>query len=107
MRDTEPQWPHVPLTAVISRPYSSNSGPPIAFPSSASIITSPGRAEAALRGISRRGLPAARWEKPMTTNPALAQLEFLVGAWDMELSEAAFLPAPDAKVHGSVTFEWI
>jgi len=43
----------------------------------------------------------------MTTNPALARLQFLVGAWDMKLSEASFLPDPDATVHGSVTFEWI
>jgi hypothetical protein len=43
----------------------------------------------------------------MTTNPALADLQFLAGAWDMELSEASFLPDPDAKMHGSVTFEWI
>src|SRR2546428_234704 len=43
----------------------------------------------------------------MTTNPALATLQFLVGAWDMELSEASFLPDPDARVHGPVTSEWI
>jgi hypothetical protein len=43
----------------------------------------------------------------MTGNPALADLQFLAGAWDMELSEASFLPDPDAQVHGSVTFEWI
>jgi hypothetical protein len=43
----------------------------------------------------------------MTTNPALAALRFLTGAWDMELSEASFLPDPDARVHGSVTFEWV
>jgi hypothetical protein len=41
------------------------------------------------------------------TNPALAELEFLAGAWDMELSDASFLPDPDATVAGSVTFEWI
>jgi hypothetical protein len=41
----------------------------------------------------------------MTANPALAQLEFLVGAWDLELSDASFLE-PDAKIGGSVTFEW-
>src|SRR5258708_26016997 len=41
----------------------------------------------------------------MTTNPALAQLQFLNGAWDMELSDASFLPDPDTKVRGSVTFE--
>jgi hypothetical protein len=43
----------------------------------------------------------------MTTNPALAELQFLVGAWDMELSGASFLSDPDDKVHGSATFEWI
>jgi hypothetical protein len=43
----------------------------------------------------------------MTTNPALAELRFLPGAWDMELSEASFLPGPDVTVHGWVTFEWI
>ena len=43
----------------------------------------------------------------MTTNPALADLEFLAGAWDMELSQASFLPDPEATVHGSVMFEWI
>lgn len=43
----------------------------------------------------------------MATNPALAELEFLVGAWDMELSDASFLPEPDAKVHAPITFEWI
>jgi hypothetical protein len=43
----------------------------------------------------------------MTTNPARADLRFLAGAWDMELSEGSFLPDPDATVHGSVTFEWI
>jgi hypothetical protein len=43
----------------------------------------------------------------MTTNPALAELEFLVGDWDMELSDTSFLSDPDAKVQGQVTFEWI
>lgn len=43
----------------------------------------------------------------MTANPALADLQFLAGPWDMELSDASFLPDHDAKVHGSVTFEWI
>jgi hypothetical protein len=28
----------------------------------------------------------------MATNPALADLQFLAGGWDMELSGAAFLP---------------
>lgn len=43
----------------------------------------------------------------MNTNPALAQLGFLAGAWDMVLSGASFLPDPDATVQGPVTFEWI
>ena len=43
----------------------------------------------------------------MATNPALAELQFLAGAWDMELSDASFLPDPDASVSGSVTFEWL
>ena len=43
----------------------------------------------------------------MTSNPALAALQFLAGRWDMELSEAAFLPEPGTKVRGSVTVEWI
>ena len=30
----------------------------------------------------------------MTTNPALDELQVLVGGWDMELSEASFLPDP-------------
>jgi hypothetical protein len=43
----------------------------------------------------------------MTTNPALAELRFLAGTWDMELSHASFLPDPDATVRGAVTFEWM
>lgn len=43
----------------------------------------------------------------MSTNPALADLRFLAGTWEMELSEASFLPDPEATVHGSVTFGWI
>jgi hypothetical protein len=36
------------------------------------------------------------------TNPALAELEFLVGDWDMALSDAAFLPDPGQVVHGRI-----
>ncbi len=43
----------------------------------------------------------------MTHNPALADLEFLVGEWDMEISNAPFLPSLDDTAHGHVTFEWI
>ena len=40
-------------------------------------------------------------------NPALKDLEFLAGDWDIELSNAAFLPKPDEKVRGSVAFRWL
>jgi hypothetical protein len=43
----------------------------------------------------------------VSDNPALAKLQFLAGAWDMELSDASFLPDPNARVGGLVTFEWI
>lgn len=42
-----------------------------------------------------------------TRNPALVDLEFLSGEWDMELSNAPFLPSRDDTAHGHVTFEWI
>jgi hypothetical protein len=44
---------------------------------------------------------------PSSTNPALAELEFLVGTWDMELSRAAFLPDRESRVRGKVTVAWI
>jgi hypothetical protein len=40
-------------------------------------------------------------------NPALVDLEFLSGEWDMELSNAPFLPSRDDTAHAHVTFEWI
>ena len=40
-------------------------------------------------------------------NPALADLEFLPGEWDMELSNAPFLPSLDDTALGHVTSEWI
>jgi hypothetical protein len=40
-------------------------------------------------------------------NPRLKDLEFLVGAWEMELSHAAFLPHPTDSVRGQVSFEWL
>ena len=43
----------------------------------------------------------------MTINPALADLAFLAGTWDMDLSQASFLSDPDATLHSPVTFEWI
>lgn len=46
-------------------------------------------------------------EEPEVSYPALEQLKFLVGDWDMELFGAAFLPDPETRVHGAVTFVWI
>ena len=43
----------------------------------------------------------------MKTNPALADLEPLVGRWRMELHNAAFLPDPDARATGSTDIAWI
>jgi hypothetical protein len=40
-------------------------------------------------------------------NPALNHLEVLVGDWDMELSNASFLPAPSDTVMGHVAIEWM
>jgi hypothetical protein len=36
----------------------------------------------------------------MTTNPALAELEFLVGDWDMELSDTSFLSDRTQRCRG-------
>jgi hypothetical protein len=35
-----------------------------------------------------------------TPNPALKDLEILVGEWNMELSAASFLPDPAAAIQG-------
>lgn len=40
-------------------------------------------------------------------NPALKALEVLVGAWEMELSNASFLPSPSDTVKSLVSFEWV
>jgi hypothetical protein len=42
-----------------------------------------------------------------TPNPSLKRLEILVGDWDMELSNASFLPSPSDTVKGHVSFEWL
>lgn len=44
---------------------------------------------------------------PFQPNPALKSLEVLVGQWEMELSNASFLPGLSDTVKGSVSFEWI
>lgn len=40
-------------------------------------------------------------------NPALKDLEVLVGDWNMELSNASFLPSPSDTVMGHVSIEWV
>jgi len=40
-------------------------------------------------------------------NPALKSLELLVGHWEMEITNAAYLPDPSTKASGQVTFKWI
>lgn len=40
-------------------------------------------------------------------NPALKALQLLAGDWDMELSNASFLPDSSTRVHGTVTFVWL
>ncbi len=39
-------------------------------------------------------------------NPALNDLEGLVGGWEIELSNASFLPSPSDTVKGSASFTW-
>ncbi|MCI0712105.1 MAG: hypothetical protein L0154_18260 [Chloroflexi bacterium] len=40
-------------------------------------------------------------------NPALKDLAVLVGDWDMELSNASFLPDSSATLPGRASFEWL
>lgn len=40
-------------------------------------------------------------------NPALKDLEILVGEWDMEISAASFLPDPATVLQGQASFEWL
>ncbi len=41
------------------------------------------------------------------TNPALSQLDFLLGEWRTELSNAAFLPDRSATAGGRTSFGWV
>ena len=41
------------------------------------------------------------------TNPALSQLDFLIGEWRTELSNAAFLPDRSATIGGHTSFGWV
>lgn len=40
-------------------------------------------------------------------NPALKHLEVLIGNWDMEISDASFLPSPSDTATGHVSFDWL
>ena len=40
-------------------------------------------------------------------NPALKHLEVLVGDWEMELSDASFLPRPSDTAKGLISFQWV
>lgn len=40
-------------------------------------------------------------------NPALKHLEVLLGDWEMELSNASFLPRPSDTAKGLISFEWV
>jgi hypothetical protein len=40
-------------------------------------------------------------------NAALAELDELVGDWELTMTGAWFLDSPDTKVPGRATFEWI
>lgn len=44
---------------------------------------------------------------PLSPNPSLKDLQVLIGGWEMELSNAAFLPNPSDTVKGDVRFEWL
>ena len=43
----------------------------------------------------------------MNTNPALADLQPLVGGWRMELYNASFLSDSDTRINGSIEIDWI
>src|SRR5579884_3102061 len=46
-------------------------------------------------------------ENTPNMNPALKAIAFMAGAWDMELSNAFFLPSKQDVAHIDATFRWI
>jgi hypothetical protein len=42
----------------------------------------------------------------LNPNPSLKHLELLIGDWDMELSNASFLPTSSDTVKGHASLEW-
>jgi hypothetical protein len=60
----------------------------------------------------KKNKPIARRVSKISTatnaaNPALESLQVLAGDWNMELSNAAFLPTPSDTANGNVSFEWV
>ncbi len=45
-------------------------------------------------------------KKTVSQNPALKELEVLIGDWEMELSNASFLPSSSDTMKGHVSIEW-
>jgi hypothetical protein len=46
-------------------------------------------------------------QSPSGTNPALSQLNFLVGEWRTELTNASFLPDHSVTLRGHTSFGWV
>jgi hypothetical protein len=46
-------------------------------------------------------------QSPSATNPTLSQLNFLVGEWRTELTNASFLPDHSATLRGHTSFCWV
>jgi hypothetical protein len=44
---------------------------------------------------------------PSQLNPALLQLQILIGEWNVEVSNASFLPSPKDTQTGRASFEWL
>ena len=49
----------------------------------------------------------AKQDNPSKLNPALSQLQLLIGEWNVEVSNASFLPGPKVTQTGQASFEWL
>jgi hypothetical protein len=49
----------------------------------------------------------SKQNSPSQLNPALRQLQILIGEWNVEVSHASFLPDPKATQTGRASFEWL
>jgi hypothetical protein len=52
-------------------------------------------------------LPFSEKNNPSKLNPALSQLQILVGEWNVEVSNASSLPSPQVTQTGRASFEWL